>query len=125
MQQALLNNGTTNTPDLRGPNDNNARLTAALRIVAYTIATGAVKEYIYLLEDPALKVSVSEIAALSNTDFLVTERDGKFLSEPSKRKRLWHISLNGATNVHDNADSITRPALQRGYSRRIGHWPDH
>ncbi len=107
MQNAMLNNGTTNTPDLRGPNDNNARATAALRIVVYTIATGGVQEFIYLLEDPALKTSVSEITALSNTDFLVAERDSKFPTEPSLRKRLWHISLTGATDVHDPADSTT------------------
>jgi len=46
--------------------------------VPVNLATKAVKEYLYPLANPAeTKVAVSEITALSNTQFLVDERDGE------------------------------------------------
>jgi hypothetical protein len=60
---------------------NVSRLT---RILFRNIATGATREYAYLLEDPTLQGN-SEILALSNTKFLVLERDGNFASSGSTR----------------------------------------
>src|SRR5262249_37149202 len=68
------------------------------RIVTYRLATGEVHEYLYLLDDPATNHTViSEIAALSNTSFVVDERDANF--PPRAYKKLWQIDLTGATDV--------------------------
>ncbi|GAB6142212.1 hypothetical protein JCM14076_29410 [Methylosoma difficile] len=68
------------------------------RIVKIDIATGAVKEYVYLLTDGS---GASEIVAISNDEFFVLERDGKGLADNStaKVKKLYKISLAGATEV--------------------------
>lgn len=68
------------------------------RIVTYKIATGEVHEYLYLLDNPLTnKTAVSEITALSNTTFLVIERDGNL--PPASYKKLWKIDISGATDV--------------------------
>ena len=88
MQSPLINDitqGQTNT-------------TTILRIVVYTIANGQVREYLYLLDNPATNAgAVSEITALSNTTFLVEERDGLF--PPAGFKRIFQIDISGATDV--------------------------
>lgn len=73
-----------------------AKKLSALRIVTYTFATGALREYIYL-RDTSASTSVSEITALSNTTFLVDERDGNFL--PNATKKLYLIDIADATDV--------------------------
>jgi uncharacterized repeat protein (TIGR01451 family) len=72
---------------------------APVRIVTYTLATGVVREYLYLLENPNTnnKVVTSEITALSNTTFLVDERDNGF--PPSAFKKVFLIDISGATDV--------------------------
>lgn len=69
-----------------------------LRIVTIDIATGATKEYGYLLTDGS---GVSEIVAINNHEFLVDERDGKGLGDDSDAiaKKIFKIDLNGATDV--------------------------
>jgi hypothetical protein len=58
----------------------------------------SVGRYLYLLDDPATTGDAnSEITALSNTKFLVDERDGNF--EPFARKTLYEVDINGATDV--------------------------
>jgi predicted extracellular nuclease len=75
-----------------------AKKLTPLRIVTYRLADAAVHEYLYLLDNPiATKTAVSEIAALSNTTFLVDERDGNF--PPGAYKKLFAIDLTGATDV--------------------------
>ena len=75
-----------------------AKKLTPLRIVTYRFADGAVHEYLYLLDDPvSTKTAVSEIAAVSNTTFLVDERDGNF--PPNAIKKLYTIDLTGATDV--------------------------
>lgn len=69
-----------------------------LRIVTVSVKTRQTHEFLYLLDNPGTTSSaVSEITALSNTDFLVDERDGNV--EPGAYKKLWRISLVGATDV--------------------------
>ena len=81
--------------DLAG---SDAKKLTVCRIVTYTLATGALHEFVYLLDDPAnTKTAVSEIAALSDSTFLVLERDGNFL--PGAYKKVWRIDLTGATDV--------------------------
>jgi predicted extracellular nuclease len=75
-----------------------AKKLTALRIVTYKLATGETHEYVYLLDNPATtKTAVSEITALSNTTFLVDERDGNY--PPSAYKKLFQIDISGATDV--------------------------
>jgi hypothetical protein len=71
---------------------------APARIVTIDLRTYQTKQYLYLLTDPGTTKSAnSEITALSNTQFLVDERDGNF--EPFAFKQLFEADLNGATDV--------------------------
>lgn len=78
-----------------------AKATAPVRIVRLDLATGEVAQYLYILDDPAEHgTAVSEIAALSSTEFLVLERDGKFpAADPPVIKKIYRISLAGASDV--------------------------
>jgi hypothetical protein len=86
-----------------------AQRTTILRIVTLNLATGETHQYAYVLEDTITTGSlVSEITAVSNTEFLVDERDGKFPLDPATKpqvKKVWQISLAGATDISDPADS--------------------
>ncbi|GAB3396492.1 hypothetical protein GCM10027568_30690 [Humibacter soli] len=88
MQSALQ------TPDLTAK----PAQVAPTRIVTYNLKTKATHEYLYLLTDPKIHAgAVSEITAISNTQFIVDERDGNF--EPNAFKQLYKIDLTGATDV--------------------------
>lgn len=77
-----------------------AKKTAPVRIVRVDLRTGATAQYLYILDDPAgLGTVVSEIAALSATEFLVIERDGKFPGAGPTDKKIYRISLAGASDV--------------------------
>jgi hypothetical protein len=68
------------------------------RIVTINLKTKVVHEYAYLLDDPATNGTAnSEITALSNTTFLVDERDGNF--EPNAYKRLYTVDISAATDL--------------------------
>src|SRR5262249_30313188 len=99
MQSALINDIS----------QSDAGRTAPVRIVTLNLATGETHQYVYLLEDPVTTGSAnSEITAVSNTEFLVDERDGKFPLDPAttpQLKKIWQISLTGATDVSDPTDS--------------------
>jgi hypothetical protein len=90
MQSALQQ------PDL---GSSNAKNIVPDRIVTYNLRTHALREYIFLLDNPKTTgVAVSEITALSDTTFLVDERDGNFPG-PGVYKKLWKIDISGATDV--------------------------
>jgi predicted extracellular nuclease len=75
-----------------------AKKITILRIITYNIASHEIHEYLTLLDNPnSTKTAVSEITALSNTTFLVDERDGNF--PPGSYKKLWKIDISGATDV--------------------------
>ena len=88
MQNALQQ------PDLVGSAAADPTKIVMNRIVTYTFATGAVHEYIYLMEGSN---GVSEITAVTNTTFVVDERDGKFA--PNSTKKLFTIDISGASDV--------------------------
>lgn len=89
MQSALQ------LPDL---GSTKASKVAVTRIVTINLRTYRTRQYLYLLDDPATTGdAVSEITALSNTRFLVDERDGNF--EPFANKTLYEVDLDGATDV--------------------------
>ena len=72
------------------------------RIITFDIETGDTKQYVYIQE--AASLSNSEIRAVSNTEFIVLERDGKFWGDqvdPAVFKRFYHIDLSKATDVSD------------------------
>ncbi len=73
-----------------------------LRIVTIDVATGATKEYAYLLTTGS---GVSEIVALNDHTFLVDERDGKGLGDgtSAKVKQFFRFDITGATDITDLA----------------------
>jgi hypothetical protein len=84
-------------------NGSNAKNIVPLRIVTIDLRSGALHEYLFLLDDPKTNgTAVSEIAALSSTQFLVDERDGNFPSAGGYKK-LWKIDISHATDVGPNA----------------------
>ncbi|BDD84634.1 hypothetical protein TPB0596_43970 [Tsukamurella pulmonis] len=86
MQSAL------SVPGLSG----SAKEVPVTRIVVIDLATKAVQQYAYPLDDPKnTKKAVSEITAISDREFLVDERDGK--TAPKANKSVYRISLDGAT----------------------------
>jgi hypothetical protein len=75
---------------------------AITRIVTYNLRTHAEHEYLYPLDNPnTTSTANSEITALSDTTFLMDERDGNFA--PGAYKKLYKININGATDVGPNA----------------------
>ena len=88
MQSALK------TPGLEGA----AKSVPLTRIVTVNLATKSVKEYLYPLANPQeTKVAVSEITALSDTEFMIEERDGELL--PGGNKKIDVADISGATDV--------------------------
>jgi hypothetical protein len=94
------------------------------RIVTIDLRTHAEHEYLYMLHNPAANgTAVSEIAALSDTTFLVDERDGCFPGQPGMNpptpgaaptecattpnqasfKQLYKIDISHATDVGPDA----------------------
>ena len=92
MQSALQQPDLTKKP---------ANVTA-LRIVTIDLRTFAEHEYLYLLDDPSVNSgAVSEITALTNTTFVVDERDGNV--EPDAYKKLFTVDIAQATDVGPQA----------------------
>ncbi len=102
--------GLTITPDgqwlvgimqspLRNPSNavDNSLVT---RILFKHINNGDTREYLYLLDRSGLQGN-SEILAISDTRFLVIERDGTFLfgSPMATLKKIYEVDISGATDV--------------------------
>ncbi|MEZ5299686.1 MAG: esterase-like activity of phytase family protein [Verrucomicrobiales bacterium] len=98
MQSAMLN-----PPEDRAAVQANSAIT---RIVFFNIRTSEVREYAYVQERAGR--SNSEIRALSNTEFVVLERDGNFPngSGGGAVKRFYKIDIAGATDVNDPANGF-------------------
>ncbi|OYD44117.1 hypothetical protein CHU00_18515 [Sphingobacterium cellulitidis] len=80
-----------------------------IRILTFEIATGATKQYAYLMDNPSL-TGVSEILALSNTTFLTLERDGLYggdTSKPALFKKVFKIDISKATDISDASNGTT------------------
>jgi len=74
-----------------------------LRVVTFDLATGATKQYAYLMENASL-TGCSEIAAITNTTFVAIERDGLYggsATAPAAFKRVYKFDLAGATDISD------------------------
>lgn len=88
MQSALATPGIDGRP-------RNVPLT---RIVTIDLATGDAEVYLLPLADPQnSKVLVSEITALSNTEFLIDERDTALA--PDGNKKIYVADISRATDV--------------------------
>ncbi len=69
-----------------------------VRIVTVNLTDGAVSQYLYKQEKT--QNSQSGIVALSNTEFVVIERDGSFYNEDtSAMKHLYRIDISNATDI--------------------------
>ncbi|WP_221391447.1 esterase-like activity of phytase family protein [Dyadobacter sp. NIV53] len=82
--------------------------TLVTRILAYDIASGSSKQYVYLIDKANLQAN-SEIAAISNTSFLVLERDGEYATNANKAtviKKIYKIDISGATDISDPANGV-------------------
>lgn len=76
------------------------------RILTYSIDTGETRQYVILMERANLQ-AFSEITAISNTSFLVLERDGEYGTDANRNsiiKRIYKIDLTGATDISDPAN---------------------
>lgn len=104
--------GLTITPDgktlvgimqspLYNPSKGDVNNSLVSRILFFDLETGLTKQYIYLLEET--NTNNCEIAAITDTTFLVLERDGDFLFGDPKalHKSVYKININGATDVSD------------------------
>ncbi|WP_149243630.1 esterase-like activity of phytase family protein [Dyadobacter sp. 32] len=77
------------------------------RILAFNIADGTSKQYAYLIDRANLQAN-SEIVAITNTTFLVLERDGEFATNANKTtvfKKVYKIDISGATDISDPGNS--------------------
>ncbi|KMQ60076.1 hypothetical protein ACM46_17675 [Chryseobacterium angstadtii] len=72
--------------------------TTLTRIVTFDIATGQTKQFLYR-QNGGASDSVCDITAISNTEFLVIERDGNFGSQGGTKK-VYRISIAGASDVN-------------------------
>lgn len=107
--------GLTITPDgktlvgimqfpLYNPSKDAVKNSLVIRIITMDIATGNTKQYVYMMERPDLQ-AVSEIAAVSNSTFIVLERDGEYATAATRDKvfkKIYHIDLSGATDISDD-----------------------
>ena len=106
--------GLTVTPDgktlvgvmqstLYNPTKKKAENLTLTRILTFDLASGTTQQYLYRQDKPMN--ANSEIAALTNTTFLMVERDGLFSGEEPAQKSLYTIDLAGATDVSGDTTS--------------------
>ena len=98
---AITPDGTTLVGIIQAPliQDAATSVTAKMvRIVTIDIATGATREFGYMLTTGS---GVSEIVAINSHEFLIGERDGKGLGDGSNAavKQFFKIDLAGATDI--------------------------
>lgn len=80
-----------------------------LRILTFDIATGATKQYAYLMDNTSL-TGVSEIVCVNATTFLTIERDGNYggaATNPATFKKVFKIDISKATDISDPDNSAT------------------
>ena len=95
-------------PASPGATRDKARNSRVNRLLFFNIETGATKQYIYRTEIAGNYIS--EIVAISNSEFLVLERDSNFplADNPSSSfKRVYRISISGASDVSDPSNAAT------------------
>ena len=91
------------------PSKNAVANSTVLRILTFDIASGATKQYVYLMDNITL-TGVSDIVAINSTTFLTIERDGLYggaVTNPAAFKKVFKIDLSNATDISDAANGIT------------------
>lgn len=89
---------------LYNPSKKEAVNTTLVRIITFNLENGETKEYLYKQEKAWN--SNSEIAALTNSTFLVVERDGKFSGAGEAQKHIYKIDLKDAIDVSGDFESM-------------------
>lgn len=90
---------------LYNPNNAGATNSTLTRIVTFNLLTGVTKQYLYKQE--IANNSNSEITALTDSTFLVIERDGRFSADGvSVMKRIYKINISNATDVSGDFNSM-------------------
>lgn len=92
------------------------------RIVTFDLQTGNTKQYLYKQEKKNL--SNSEIVALSNTEFLVVERDGKFAGAGAAQKHIYKINIANATDVSGDDFNSAKGMLLNGKTLEESSWEE-
>jgi len=92
------------------------------RIVTFEIATGNTKQYLYKQEID--NNSNSEISAISATQFLLIERDGKFSGDGPVMKHIYKIDISGATDVSGTDFDAVNGLLINGKSLEANTWDE-
>lgn len=106
--------GLTITPDgktlvgimqfpLYNPSSSDISGSLVTRILTFDIASGETKQFVYLIDKSNLQAN-SEIAAISNTTFLVLERDGEYATDANRGtviKKVYKIDISAATDISD------------------------
>lgn len=82
-----------------------------IRIVKFELATGKIWQYLY--QQNKETDSCCGITALSNDEFIVIERDGKFAGEENAHKYLFKINLKDATDVNGDMTSKNGMLIDR------------
>jgi hypothetical protein len=98
---AITPDGKTLVGVMQAALEQDAAVAAAkklLRLVSIDVASGATKEYGYLLTDGS---GVSDIVAVNDHQFLLDERDGAGLGngDAAKVKKIYKIDLTGAADI--------------------------
>ncbi|WP_374948354.1 esterase-like activity of phytase family protein [Mucilaginibacter sp.] len=78
-----------------------------LRILTFDIASGATKQYAYVMDNATL-TGCSEITAITATTFLTIERDGLYggnTTNPAAFKKIFKIDISNATDISDAANT--------------------
>lgn len=91
------------------PSKNLVANSTVLRILTFDIASGATKQYVYLMDNITL-TGVSDIVAVNNTTFLTIERDGLYggaATNPATFKKVFKIDLSNATDISDAVNGAT------------------
>ncbi|MCB9099412.1 MAG: choice-of-anchor I family protein [Anaerolineales bacterium] len=92
-------------PDVE--NDANSKASIVNRILEFDTATGTTTgQYVYLIEGGASD-KIGDAVSIGNGEMLVIERDSAVGA--GALKKVFHISLAGATNLNDLAESIVGP----------------
>ena len=102
MQSPLIQDGALD--------DENNRVGVNCRLLEVDLATGKTREFVYPLDDPAN--GVSEILAVSDSEFLVLERDSK-AGKDAVTKKVFRIDATAATDVSAVA-ALPRKGLPAG-----------
>ncbi|CAM1335113.1 esterase-like activity of phytase family protein [Tenacibaculum aestuariivivum] len=93
------------------------------RIVTFNLETAKTKQYLHKQEKA--KNSNSEIVALSNTEFLIVERDGLFTgNDATAQKHIYRIDITNATDISGDDFNSLNGMLVNGKTIEQNTWEE-